>query len=72
MENRVVRIETKLEMIEKTLERTTDILEELVKSEVQQKETEKRISKIEATLSRLNWIVLTAVFASILNIVMKG
>ncbi len=72
MENRVVRIETKLEMIEKTLERTTDILEELVKSEVQQKEIEKRISKIEATLSRLNWIVLTAVFASILNIVMKG
>ena len=42
MENRVVRIETKLEMIEKTLERTTDILEELVKSEVQQKEIEKR------------------------------
>ena len=72
MENRVVRIETKLEMIEKTLERTTDILEELVKSEVQQKEIEKRISKIEATLSRLNWIVLTAVFASVLNIVLKG
>lgn len=72
MENRVVRIETKLEMIEKTLERTTDILEELVKSEVQQKEIEKRISKIEATLSRLNWIVLTAVFASVLNIVVKG
>ena len=72
MENRVVRIEVKLEMIEKTLERTTDILEELVKSEVQQKEIEKRISKIEATLSRLNWIVLTAVFVSVLNIVMKG
>ena len=72
MENRVVRIEVKLEMIEKTLERTTDILEELVKSEVQQKEIEKRISKIEATLSRFNWIVLTAVFASVLNIVMKG
>lgn len=72
MENRVVRIEVKLEMIEKTLERTTDILEELVKSEAQQKEIEKRISKIEATLSRLNWIVLTAVFASVLNIVMKG
>jgi predicted transcriptional regulator len=72
MENRIVRVEVKLEMIEKTLERTTDILEELVKSEVQQKEIEKRISKIEATLSRLNWIVLTAVFASVLNIVMKG
>lgn len=72
MENRVVRIEVKLEMIEKTLERTTVILEELVKSEVQQKEIEKRISKIEATLSRFSWIVLTAVFASVLNIVMKG
>ena len=72
MENRIVRVEVKLEMIEKTLERTTDILEELVKSEVQQKEIDKRISKIEATLSRLNWIVLTAVFASVLNIVMKG
>ena len=72
MENRVVRIEVKLEMIEKTLERTTDILEELVKSEVQQEEIEKRISKIEATLSRFSWIVLTAVFASVLNIVMKG
>lgn len=72
MENRVVRIEVKLEMIEKTLERTTVILEELVKSEVQQEEIEKRISKIEATLSRFSWIVLTAVFASVLNIVMKG
>lgn len=72
MENRVVRIEVKLEMIEKTLERTTVILEELVKSEVQQEEIEKRINKIEATLSRFSWIVLTAVFASVLNIVMKG
>lgn len=71
MENRVVRIEVKLEMMEKTLSKTVDILEELIKSEVQQKELEKRIGKLESIISRLNWMIVLAVGGAILNLVIK-
>lgn len=71
MESRVVRIEVKLEMIEKTLEKTTDILEELVKSEIQQREIEKRIAKIENSLSKLNWMVVSAFVGGMLSLVLK-
>jgi len=71
MESRVVRIEVKLEMIEKTLEKTTDILEELVKSEIQQREIEKRIAKVENSLSKLNWMVVSAVVGGVLSLVLK-
>lgn len=71
MENRIVRVEVKLEMIEKTLEKTTDILEELVRSEIQQREIEKRITKIENSLSKLNWIVISTVVAAILALIVK-
>lgn len=72
MENRIVRIEVKLEMMEKTLEKTVNILEELVKNEVHTRELEKRIISIESALSRVNWMVITAVFGAILAIVIKG
>lgn len=72
MENRIVRIEVKLEMMEKTLEKTVNILEELVKNEVHTRELEKRIISIEGSLSRVNWMVITAVFGAILAIVIKG
>jgi predicted transcriptional regulator len=68
---KIAKMEVKLETIEKTLERTVDILEELVKSEVHQHEIEKRITKIEGTLSRLNWIVITAVFGAVLALVIN-
>lgn len=73
MENdiKIAKMEVKLETIEKTLERTVDILEELVKSEVHQHEIEKRITKVEGTLSRLNWIVITAVFSAVLALVIN-
>jgi len=71
MESRVVRIEVKLEMIEKTLEKTTDILEELVKSEIQQREIEKRIAKVENSLSKLNWMVVSAVVGGVLSLVLQ-
>lgn len=71
MENRVVRIEVQLEMMEKTLSKTVNILEELIKSEVQQKELEKRIHKIETIISRLNWMVVAAVGGAVLNLIIK-
>ncbi|MBE0491119.1 MAG: hypothetical protein IBX44_02585 [Sulfurospirillum sp.] len=71
MENRVVRIEVKLEIMERTLQKTVNILEELIKSEVQQKELEKRIQSLETIISRLNWMVVAAVGGAILNLVIK-
>lgn len=71
MENRVVRIEVKLEIMEKTLQKTVNILEELIKSEVHQQELEKRIQKIEAIISRLNWMIVAAVGGAVLNLVIK-
>lgn len=68
---KIAKMEVKLETIEKTLGKTVDILEELVKSEVQQHEIEKRIAKIEGTLSRLNWIVITSVSGAVLALVIK-
>jgi septation ring formation regulator EzrA len=72
MENRIVRIEVKLEMMEKTLEKTVNILEELVKSEVYNQELNKRLAKVENSLSRLNWMVITSVFGAVLALVVKG
>lgn len=72
MENRVVRIEVKLEMMEKTLEKTVNILEELVKSEAHNMELEKRLARVETALSRLNWMVITAVFGAVITLVVKG
>lgn len=72
MENRIVRIEVKLEMMEKTLEKTVNILEELVKSEVHNQEINKRLIKVENSLSRLNWMVIISVFGAVLAIVIKG
>ncbi|MGE4510633.1 MAG: hypothetical protein AB7D43_06000 [Sulfurimonadaceae bacterium] len=72
MENRIVRIEVKLEMMEKTLEKTVNILEELVKSEVHNQELNKRLAKVETSLSRLNWMVITSVFGAVLALVIKG
>jgi hypothetical protein len=71
MDSRIVRIEVKLEMIEKTLEKTTDILEELVKSEIKQQETEKRLTKLENSLAKLNWIVISTVATAIIALVIK-
>lgn len=71
MENRVVRIEVKLEMMEKTLQKTVNILEELIKSEIKQQELEKRIQRIETIISRLNWMVVAAVGGAVLNLVIK-
>ncbi|MDD3467488.1 MAG: hypothetical protein PHE67_10095 [Campylobacterales bacterium] len=72
MENRIVRIEVKLEMMEKTLEKTVNILEELVKSEVYNQELNKRLAKVENSLGRLNWMVITSVFGAVLALVVKG
>lgn len=68
---RVVRIETKLEIMEKTLEKTVNILEELVKSEAHQIEQEKRIARLESIVVRLNWMLVTAVGGAILSLVIK-
>lgn len=72
MESRMVRVEVKIETIEKTLEKATRILEELVKAEIHQMETQARVKNIEANLSRLNWMVITAVIGAILTLVIKG
>ncbi len=46
MESRLVRVEVKVETIEKTLEKATRILEELVKVEIHQMETQARVKNI--------------------------
>ena len=71
MENRITRVEVKLEMMEKTLSKTVDILEELTKSEVYQKELEKRIAKLESIVTRINWMLVSAVVVAILGLVIK-
>lgn len=71
MENRIVKVEVKLEMMEKTLQKTVNILEELIKSEVHQKELEKRIQKLETIITRLNWMMVVAVGGAVLNLVVK-
>lgn len=69
MEDRIVKIEVKLEMMEKTLAKTVDILDELTKNEVRQEELERRISKIESIIAKLNWMVIAAVVGAILGLV---
>lgn len=71
VENRLVRIEVKIEVMEKAIEKTVDILAELVESKVANREMEKRITKLENALNRLNWIVITAVVGALTGLVIK-
>jgi len=78
MEKQIARIETKLENIEKEIK---DI-KSSVKSDYQTKEgaegcrgmvnnLQERVTKIEGNLSKVVWIVLTAIISAILYLVIN-
>ena len=70
MEHRVVRIETKLEMIEETLKDTSTALKELIRLQTFNHEMDKRIKKLEDMQLRVTLGVIGALASGLLSLVL--
>ena len=71
MEKQIARIEVKLEQVEKEILYIKECLKKEYGSKENQDELKERITKIEINLSKLVWIVLTAVITAILYLVIR-